>query len=228
MIRYFAMLTRLPQVAPQVFHDHWRHPHATYGSLIPGIRTYVQAHQIHSDLLDADQATHEAISVIEFDSVAEARGLVSERQYYDRILPDEPLFLDKSKIENFATEEEVLVARPRPQDGASYGDAQWYHLDRSVTIQLLQFVRLDGNPGWAGNDDADLGRRIGALRHVRNHPSREFHGDNPTFLGARQLWWPTRTAFEDGVAADPDAFTELVGRGGHALTVLVQSERFVR
>lgn len=59
-------------------------------------------------------------------------------------------------------------------------------------------------------------------------PSREFHGDNPSFLGARQLWWPTRTAFEDGVAADQEAFTELAGRGGHSLTVLVQSERVVR
>ena len=228
MIRYFFMLTRLRSVAPQRFHDHWRHPHASYGNLIPGIRSYVQAHHVHTDLLDAGQDQHEAISVLEFESAAEAAGLLTEAQYYDWILPDEPRFMDKSAIEAFATEEEVIVARPRKQDGASYGDSLWHHLDRSTSIQLLQFVRPDGNPGWAGTDDAELGRRIGAVRHARNHPARAFYGDAPPFLGARQLWWPTRTTFEDGVAADPGAFDELVGRGGHSFTLLVQSERFVR
>lgn len=187
MIRYFALLTRLHSVTPQRFHDHWRHPHGSYGSRIPGIRSYVQAHHVHTDLLDDGQDEHEAISVIEFDSVAEARGLVTEPQYYDWILPDEPLFMDKSAIESFATEEEVLVPRSRTLDGANYGDSLWYHLDRSVSFQLLHFVRADGNPEWAGDDDAELGRRIGALRHARNLPSPGFHGDTPPFLGARQL-----------------------------------------
>lgn len=228
MIRYFALLTRLDSVSPAFFHDHWRHPHGLYGGRIPGIRSYVQAHHVPTDLLGADQDTHEAISVLEFESAAEARGLVTERQYYDWIIPDEPLFMDKSAAESFATEEEVLVPRARTQDGAGYGDSLWHHLDRGVAFQLLQFVRPDGNPDWSGDDDADLGRRIGALRHARNRPSAVFHGDTPPFLGARQLWWPTRTAFDDGVAADREAFDELVGRGGHALTLLVQSERFVR
>jgi len=228
MIRYFALLTRLRSVTPEYFHDHWRHPHGTYGGQIPGIRSQVQAHHVHTDLLDADQDTHEAISVIEFDSIAEAHGLLTEPQYYNWILPDEPLFMDKSAFESLATEEEVLIPRPRKQDGANYGDSLWYHLDRSVSFQLLQFIRPDGNPDWAGADDAELSRRIGALRHARNHPSRAFYGDTPPFLGARQLWWPTRTAFDDGVAADPEAFHQLIGRGGHALTVLVQSERGVR
>lgn len=227
MIRLFAMLTRLPSVTPEYFHDHWRHSHGTYGSTIPG-RSYVQAHQVQTDLLPVDQDLHEAISIIKFDSLGEAGGLVNDPQYYDWILPDEPLFLDKSANEWFASEEEVLVPRFRRQDGANYADSLWYHLDRPVSYQILQFVRPDGNPDWADPDDADLGVRVGALRHARNHPVRALYGDAPPFLGARQLWWPTRTAFEDGVAADPAAFQELLARAGNAWTVLVQSERFVR
>lgn len=41
--------------------------------------------------------------------------------------------------------------------GADRADALWNELDCSVTIQLLQFVGLDGNPDWAvarGGDNA--------------------------------------------------------------------------
>ncbi|TWB43565.1 hypothetical protein FBZ98_1151, partial [Rhizobium sp. ERR 922] len=48
------------------------------------------------------------------------------------------------------------------------------------------------------------------------------------FLGARQLWWPTLTAFQDGVDADRAAFEELLARAGHAVTMLAVSERFLR
>jgi hypothetical protein len=227
MIRVFAALSRLEGVDKQYFHDHWRHPHATYGVQIPAGRSYVQAHQVHSDSLGDDQAQYEAISVIEFDSLAEAGWLAFDRQYYEWILPDEPLFMDKSKARTLVTEEEVLVPRLRRQDGASVADAAWYHLDRPVAYQLLQFVRPGGDPDWARDDDVELGHRLRALRHARNRPVAAVHGDQPPFIGARQLWWPTRTDFETAVAADPEAFTTLLGRGGDVLSVLVQSERLV-
>lgn len=228
MIRYFALLSRLPDVDPTFFHDHWRHPHGTYGGRIPGIRSYVQAHHVPSALFPADQDEFEAISIIEFDSVAEARGLGTERQYYDWILPDEPSFMDKSKAVALATDEEVLVPRARAQDGSSVADSLWYHLDRSISFQMLQFIRPGGNPAWAGADDVELGRRVGALRHVRNRPLAEFHGDQPPFLGARQLWWATWTDFVTGVERDREAFERLLASGGDSLTLLVQSERSVR
>lgn len=101
-------------------------------------------------------------------------------------------------------------------------------LERPTSIHLLQFVHLDGGPGWAGADDAELGLRIGALRHAVNRPSAEVHGDHPPFLGVRQLWWPTLTAFQDGVDADPAAFEELLARAGHAVPMPAVSERFLR
>lgn len=83
-------------------------------------------------------------------------------------------------------------------------------------------------PAVLGNDDAELGRRIGALRHVRNTASAAVHGDDAAWLGARELWWPTQTAFERGVATDPEAFRELISSGGESVTLLAQAERFLR
>ena len=42
------------------------------------------------------------------------------------------------------------------------------------------------------------------------------------------MWWPTLTAFQDGVDADRAAFDELLARAGHSVTMLAVSERFLR
>ncbi|OTP79053.1 hypothetical protein PAMC26577_02605 [Caballeronia sordidicola] len=163
-----------------------------------------------------------------FDSPKDAAALVHEPLFVDNIRPDEPLFQDLPRVIFFITEEEVIVSRPAIGAGAAV-DRRWDVLERPTSIHLLQFVRLDGNPGWAGADDAELGRRIGALRHAVNRPSAEVYSDGaPPFLGARQLWWSTLTAFQDGVDADRAAFDKLLAQAGHAVTMLAVSERFLR
>ena len=62
----------------------------------------------------------------------------------------------------------------------------------------------------------------------RNYPAQGAPGDVASFIGARQLWWPTRSVFEAGVRNDPKAFEQLVARGGNAVTLLAQAERFLR
>ena len=227
MIQFFALIPRIDGVSSQAFHDRWRHPHGTMGRMIPTLRSYVQAHHVHTDLLPPEQAEFEGIALSQFDSLKDAREFGAEPYYTKYIQPDEPNFVDQSRLLWLNTEEEVLIPRATERTGASYADALWLHLDLPISIQLLQFVRPNGNPQWASDDEA-LGRRIGALRHVRNYPIRDALGENPSFLGARQLWWPTRSAFESGVLADPEAFSALVSKAGSALTLLAQSERFLR
>ena len=227
MIRFFSLIPRRPDIDRQRFHDHLRHPHGTLGRQIPGMLTYVQAHQFDTDRLGPGQDEFDAVSMPSFDSAKDADALVDEPLFVENIRPDEPLFQDLPRVVFFITEEEVVVSRPPIGFGAAV-DRQWDVLERPTTIHLLQFVHLDGNPDWAGTDDAELGLRIGALRHAVNRPSAEVHGDTAPFLGARQLWWPTLTAFLDGVDADRAAFDELLGRAGHAVTMLTVSERFLR
>ncbi|MFC5676901.1 EthD domain-containing protein [Aeromicrobium endophyticum] len=228
MIRFFSLIPRRPDIERQRFHDHLRHPHGTMGRQIPGMLTYVQAHQFDTDRLGPGQDEFDAVSMPSFDSAKDADALVDEPLFVENIRPDEPLFQDLTRVVFFITEEEVITSRPAI--GASDAvDRQWDVLERPTSIQLLQFVRLDGNHDWAGADDAELGRRIGALRHAVNRPSTEVYSDSAApFLGARQLWWPTLTAFQDGVDADRAAFDELIAQAGHAITMLTVSERFLR
>jgi hypothetical protein len=98
-----------------------------------------------------------------------------------------------------------------------------------LTFRYNPENKFKNSPHWAGsNDDIALGRRIGALRHERNYPSREIHGDKPPYLGVRQLWWPTLSAFEAGVRKDRDAFNHLIDKAGSAVTLLAQAERLLR
>lgn len=228
MIKFFALIPRAGLVTSQEFHDHWRHPHGSMGRPIPSMVSYVQSHHIPSDLFDSNQTTYEGIAETEFDTLPDALDFGTEPQYVNHVQPDEPNFVGPG-LEWLYSKQEVLVPRRRAQDGASYADVMWSPLDRPYSIKMLQFVHRDGNPDWAGDEDAELGTRIGAFRHVRDHILPEAHPDGATWLGARELWWPTLTAFHAGVAADRPAFDELVSRGGQgALTLLAQAERFLR
>ncbi|THG32831.1 EthD domain-containing protein [Naasia lichenicola] len=228
MIKFFALIPRQESVPVQEFHDHWRHPHASMGRPIPSMVSYVQSHHIPSDLFGQDQTRYEGIAETEFDTLDDALAFGSEPQYVDFVQPDEPNFVGEG-LEWLYSKPEVIVPRKRAQDGASYADVIWSPLDRPFSIKMLQFIHRDGNPDWAEEDDAELGNRIGAFRHVRDHVSAEAHPDGATWLGARELWWPTLTAFRTGVAANRAAFDELIARGGAgALSLLVQSERYLR
>jgi hypothetical protein len=225
VIRFLSLIARRPDVSAQEFHDHWRHPHGTMGRLMPGLITYVQAHRIDTALLGPGQDEYEGVAVSLLESPEAVADAVGAPQYVDHVAPDEPSFQDLPKGRFFSTVEEVLSARPAA--GGHPFDRQWNELERPTSVQLLQFVHRDGNPDWADPQDLDTGHRIRAHRHTRNRPSTAVHGDDAPFLGARQLWWPTVSAFEAGVRADRAAFDRLVDQGGHAITMLTVSERFI-
>src|SRR3546814_11617828 len=58
----------------------------------------------------------------------------------------------------------------------------------SVSVKILQLVKADGNPAWAGDQDKALGDRIGAFRHVRSFAIDAVHKGTSPFIGARELW----------------------------------------
>src|SRR3546814_9122713 len=95
--------------------------------------------------------------------------------------------------------EDIIRSRPAvddPDDAA----VQWSPTEWSVSVKILQLVKADGNPAWAGDQDKALGDRIGAFRHVRSFAIDAVHKGTSPFIGARELWWPTLSDFERGVA----------------------------
>lgn len=225
-VKLFAAIPRKPNVSVQEFHDHWRHPHGTMGRQISILRKYVQGHRIECELLDDDQTRYEGIAEAWIDSIADAEYFPTEPIYAGRLIPDEPLFIDLPNLRFLIASEEVLVSAPRGRLAEGTGNADWFDDDRAINIKLMQLIEAEGAEPWRSDEDVALGERIGAFRHVRCSPVREIHGDEPPFLGVRELWWPTLWAFREGVAADRAAFDALVGRPGKAFTALVQAERF--
>src|SRR3546814_7965941 len=85
----------------------------------------------------------------------------------------------------------------------------WSIYRRPNFAMLTQVVFEEGGTAWAGDDDFALGERLGAFRHTRCHPIEKLVLPGPSVIGVRELYWPTRTLAEQGIAAAGDAFHAL-------------------
>lgn len=227
-IKLFGLIPRKPGLTSEEFHDYYRHPHGTMGRHITTMRAYVQSHQIHTDQLGPDQATYEAVAEVWQDNVEDVLNFRTERVIRQYILEDEPKFIDMDRLAFFIGEEEVVTSGPRQEIGLHPGDEQWNPANRPTTVKLLHFVKPDGNPDWAGEDDKATGIALGALRHVRCRPVRAYYGSEaPSFLGVQELWWPSRTVFHRAVAAQPELFRKFIGQAGSSVSLLANAERWI-
>jgi hypothetical protein len=116
---------------------------------------------------------------------------------------------------------------PDPNASHAEGDQYWREDSRATAIKLLQFIRTDDEASLKGDDDVVLGRRLGAFRQVRCRRYAPLHPDGHEFVGVREIWWPTLTHFQRGVAADRAAFDSLRQRAAASLTLLAVAERFL-
>jgi hypothetical protein len=226
-LKMFCGLPRRKDITAQQFHDHWRHPHGTLARSISTIRNYVQSHQLPCDLLGPDQGLYDGIPEVAWESAADGMGLATHPTYVRDLIPDEPKFIDMERIFFLFTTEEVLQSLPDPNEPGEPGDHAWREETRSTSIKLIQLIRAADEAGLAGTDDLALGRRLGAFRHVRCQQYRPLHEQGHEFIGVREMWWPTLTAFERGVARDPAAFAQLKQRAGGSVTLLAVAERFL-
>lgn len=226
-IKMFGAIPRKKDVTPEWFHDHYRHPHGTLGRHISTMRNYTQCHQVHSDLLGPDQTRFEACAEVWFDNVEDARNFPEEPVYVRDVIPDEPLFVDMDELRFCFAEEEILKTGPDIRAPMSPGDMVWRLDNRPNSFKLLQFVEAEGVSRWDGEDDQALGERIGVLRHVRCRPSAELHPDGAFVVGIRELYWPSKTDMEAGIARDPAAWRALIDRPGRATAYAGTAERFI-
>ena len=230
--KLFGAMARKEGVSPQEFHDHYRHPHGTMGMRISTLREYVQSHQIHTDWLDETQRRFEAIAELWFDNASDLLHFRTEPTMASYLNDDEPRFVDLRNTRLFIGEEDVVTSQP---DAALYeadaANAKWRLSDRPVSVKIIQFIAPEAGSEWCSPDDEALGRALGVFRHVRCHPTTPTSivptraQRPPDFIGTRELWWPTCTAFDQAVTANPEAWRRLVMRK-HVHTLLAQAERW--
>lgn len=230
MVKQVLLLPRRPDLSPQQFHDHWRHPHATMARRIRMLRGYVQNHRLDTPALGPEQARYDGVVEAWFESEESARSVVEDLIYADFLAEDELNFIDHSGMQGMLVDEEVLAEGPGAETGQA--DALWDHAGAPFTIKILQLVQEQGEQPWADDGEGERARRLGALRRVRSRPagSAGDWGDGTAdqmFLGVHELWWPTVSAFERGIAAAPEEWQSFLERPARAVTLLTQAERVV-
>lgn len=223
-VKMFAMIPRKHGVSLQEFHDHWRHPHGTIGRRISTIRKYVQSHRVPCGHLGPEQEAYDGIAEVWMDSPSDALALGTEPTYVSHAVPDEPLFIDMEKLCFFITEEDVIDSGPDHRTSLNYADSLWFDDDRAFSVKIIQLL-YEAHATHA-EEDHRSGRALGAFRQVRCTPAAGAYAEAaPPLRGVRELWWPTITHFEAGVAAAPDVWQVLASTPA-AATFLVQAERF--
>lgn len=222
-----AGMPRLSSVSEREFHDHYRHPHGTLALTIRLVKAYVQSHRVHSDLLNEEQAYFEGCAEVWFDSIADVQSLPEDPDYRRYLAPDEPLFIDMERVAFHFLDEEIVESCASTAHHARDEDVIWRPDRLPTSAKLIQFVQEDGKLRWDGEDDLELGRRLGALRHVRCRPISALHPEGSFAIGIRELWWPTLSALEAGVEQDRDAWDALIGRPSRSIAMVALAERFL-
>jgi EthD domain len=240
-IKMFALLPKNPSVTGDYFHDHWRHPHGTWGKQISTIQQYVQSHRIHCDRLDAAQDRYEGCAEVWLDSIEDCRGMGQHPTYRKYLADDEPLFVDMNGIQFAFMDEEVIDSGPAPEERKGSADFLWRERECPVTVKLMQFISGRERICWRP-EDVRLGRSIGALRHVRAIPNQTLHPggqpvpvaphstrpeQNDPLIGVRELWWPTKSDFDVAVRNNLAALSQLLNQMPGSYTMLCQAERML-
>src|SRR3546814_2118238 len=80
-------------------------------------------------------------------------------------IPDEPLFVDMDGLKFTFFEEDIIRSRPAvddPDDAA----VQWSPTEWSVSVKILQLVKADGNPAWAGDRSEEHTSELQSLMRI--------------------------------------------------------------
>jgi hypothetical protein len=221
MIKIIEPLRPLAGLSIQQFHDHWRHPHGTMSRRLGFVKSIVQNHRIRSRLIEEGSSGFEGVAEVWLDSIDVAGALATDRYYLDNVVPDNKNFVDVDSLQLFWGEEEVIQPSYERASGSRY-DKEWRVEHCCFCIKLMVLVTDCAAPSWHRSNDRELGERLNAYRHVRCHPVA-----TGRFVGVRELYWPSLSSFERGVALDPEAFSKISHSSDDAVSLLLQAERLI-
>lgn len=235
--KIFGFIPPAPGIDIQEFHDHYRHPHGTFGLRITSIQNYVQSHRFDSGLVPREDETFGAVAEIWMDNEDDIAGFADDPVQKECILPDEKYFIDMDHLVILVTEEDVVVSGPKPSSSGHGGaDATWTPAQRPTSIKIMQLFADDAAFDDASRDDVGQITQLGALRYVRCRSIKHHRAHAPgraagedaiadRYVAVRELWWPTLWDMKTNLLREPDLATSLFDRSG-TVNLVVQAERF--
>ena len=112
MIKFTAMLVRLPSLTQEQFVEYHRTKHAaTFMGIAPcqqHVRRYVQSHNLELELTGMPASRYDGMTEIWFDDLDGFVAVFTSPEYFTTVRPDEESFLYLSAGDTSLTEETVV------------------------------------------------------------------------------------------------------------------------
>ncbi len=110
MVKAIYLIRRKPGMSRVDFHRYWREVHAAIAARIPGVRRYVQCHQV--GVSEDDDRPYDGAAEIWFDDMAALERAAASEEYA-AARTDEARFIDLEHTALVLTEEvEIPLAPP--------------------------------------------------------------------------------------------------------------------
>jgi hypothetical protein len=201
------------------FFAYWRSTHAELATTFKQIKHYTQSHREgDQDLIPGFGETWpDGCAETWYDDASEVEAMVAEPRFAAELMEDEKNFMNLENPRPLLVSELALLE----EDGFDPGDRG---------IKLLIFAarpaessREEFLAAWTGEEDAELGRRVGATRHALYTPvtaggvliQTDLEDDSQqdgggSYDAVRELWWPDRAALAAATAEDDEAWKRLL------------------
>jgi hypothetical protein len=240
-LKVHDLFARRPGLTLEEFSAYWSSRHAELASTFEQIKHYTQNHRLGDQALVPSFAPTWADGCAEtyYDDLASLQEMVSLPRFAAELMEDEKNFMDLGNPRPLLVSEEHLL------DESGF-DPQ----DRGVKL-LIFAARPSGTDreeflaAWSRDDDVELGRKLGATRHLVWTPvtdtgvlvqadldsgSDEKDAGGGSYDAVRELWWPERDALDEAIGRERDAWEGLLRLdtldAGHSIT-LVARERVI-
>ena len=192
MLTMLIFFKRRSGMTVEAFQQHWRTTHADIICRLPGLRRYVQNHVLASSYRKGEPA-FDGVAESSFDDSESMKALARSPEY-ERVLADEPNFIERSTMGSIITEPQVI------KEGAVGPEAvkSVAFVTRKPEVPIDEFFRY-----WR-EDHGRLCQAVPAFRRYIQYPTRRSiyaSGRTPAYDGAAMSWFDSLDALREAAGS---------------------------
>lgn len=111
MIKCVHLINRVAGMSAEAFRNHHRETHAPPFISIPEAKLYVRKYTVSHPVPAPDYPApaDDGLTEIWFDSWEDHDAFFTSKNYLEKVKPDEPTFIDFSKVDIMVTEERIVI-----------------------------------------------------------------------------------------------------------------------